>query len=554
MHVSLVETTEQLQALESAWCDVYRRDPESQFFLSWWWLTDFMSKTDDGWVVLIATPDGADAPVAFFPLRLKLKKRRKSGEFINGFNMAGNYAADYTGFLCLTEYEDEAIPAFAAHLNTMSWAFLKLEYVRTSKRRKELFLNEFPKKTFRIKPVERVNEIDNVNNLVCPYVDLPGTFEAYLTERLSSNSRQKLRRLLRKVDEDQGYRITHATAETIDRDIEILLDLWKAQWGERKGARLDKMVSNNRIVLRGGFDMGHLFMPMLWKGEQPVAVLGSFLDHEKKTVLFMIAGRDQSFNDIPSGLVLHAHSIRHVIDQGFETYDFLRGNERYKYSFGCDEVLIDCINITTRSGVNLGDRLAEQSIPAVFSQATLLHQQQRREEAETGYRQILATVPQHAGALYGLGQLLAAHEDHAGARQQYEALTRVQPGKARAWLRLAQVCQRLSDVDAACEAYRRVVELEPGLISARFGLAKCLSDLGRPSEAVEELYTILRLPALNEADRRIAAEATKFLSVLKPGTVSSHPLVRPDASADQSAAIILRKKASTCVSPKPPQK
>lgn len=554
MHVSLVETAEQLQAFESAWCDVYRRDPESQFFLSWWWLTDFLNKTDDGWMVLVATPEGTDTPVAFFPLRLKLKKRRKSGEFINGFNMAGNYAADYTGFLCLPDFEDQAIPAFAEHLTTMPWAFLKLEYMRASNRRKELFLGAFPKKTFRIQPVERVNEIDNVNNLVCPYVDLPDTFEAYLSERLSANSRQKLRRLLRKVDEDEVYRITHADADTIDRDIETLLELWQAQWGERKGARLEKMVSNNRIVLQGGFEMGHLFMPMLWKGEQPVAALGSFLDHEKKTVLFMIAGRDQAFNDIPSGLVLHAHSIRHVIERGFQTYDFLRGNERYKYSFGCDEVLIDCINITTRSGVNIGGRLAEQSIPAVFNQSTQLHQQQRREEAETGYRQILATVPEHAGALYGLGQLLAAHEDHAGARQQYEALTVVQPGKARAWLRLAQVCQRLSDVAAACLAYRRVIELEPALISAHFGLAKCLSDMGKPGEAVEELYTIMRLPPRSDADRKIAAEATKLLSVLKPGLVSSHPLVRPDASGGQSGAIILRNKTSTCVSPKPPQK
>ncbi|MES0880792.1 GNAT family N-acetyltransferase [Roseibium sp. SCP14] len=554
MHVSLVETTDQLRAFESAWCEVYRLDPESQFFLSWWWLTDFLSKTDDGWVVLVATPEGAAAPVAFFPLRLKLKKRRKSGQFINGFNMAGNYAADYTGFLCLPDYEDQAIPAFAEHLMTMPWAFLKLEYLRASGRRKELFLEAFSKKTFRIQSVERLNEIDNVNNLICPYVDLPGTFEAYLSERLSANSRQKLRRLLRKVDADEGYRITHADADTIGRDIEILLDFWQAQWGERKGARLDKMVGNNRIVLQGGFDMGHLYMPMLWKGEDPVAVLGSFLDHEKKTVLFMIAGRDQSFNDIPSGLVLHAHSIRHAIELGFETYDFLRGNERYKYSFGCNEVLIDCINITTRSGVNLGDRLAEQSVPAVFNQATQLHKQHLREEAETGYRQILATVPQHAGALYGLGQLLAANEDHAGACRQFEALTALQPGKVRAWLRLAQVRQQLPELDAACDAYRRVIAIEPGLISAHFGLAKCLADMGKASEAVEELHAIMRLPLRSDTDRRIAAEATKLLSVLKPGLVSSHPLLQPVSSADQSPAIVLRNKMSTCVSPKPPQK
>ena len=553
MIVGLVETMDQLQAHKNAWCEVYQRDPESQFYLSWWWLTDFLNRSDEDWIVLTATPEGALQPVAFLPLRLKLKRRRKAGTFINGFVMAGNYAADYTGFLCLPEFEETAIPAFARHLLSEPWAFLKLDYLRASEKRKTLFLDEFPKKGLRIKYSPCIN-IDKVNNLICPYVDLPDTFDAYLSEKLSANSRQKLRRLLRKVDAGEDYRITHANADTIDRDIDILLTFWKEQWASRKGEKLKKIVSNNRVLLRSGFDLGRLYMPVLWKGEQPHGVLGSFLDHEKKTVLFMIAGRDQSFNEIPSGLALHAHSIRYAIENGFRTYDFLRGNEPYKYSFGCQERVIERIAISTKSGANLGDRLAPRTIPAVFKLVLQLHKERYRDEAEIGYRQILETTPRHAGALYGLAQLLAAKQEDVEAAQLFETLIVLQPANLKAWLRLAQVYQRSSELEAACSAYRKALAIDPKLFSAHFGLAKCLAELDRPSEAVDVLQAIMRLPPRNEAERTVALEATKLLSVLKPGLVFTHPLVQSISASGRAPFVVPGEAGDATIVLKPSEK
>ncbi|MCV0423915.1 MAG: GNAT family N-acetyltransferase [Roseibium sp.] len=554
MKVGLVETMDQLQAYKNVWCDVYQRDPESQFYLSWWWLTDFLSRSDEDWVVLTAAPEETSQPVAFLPLRVKLKRRKKSGIFVNGFIMAGNYAADYTGLLCLPEFEDEAIPAFARHLKTMAWAFLNLDYLRMSEKRKGLFLGEFPKKTFGFKSLPSVNKKDNVNNLICPYVDLPDSFDAYLAEKLSANSRQKLRRLLRKVDAGDDYRITHADADSIDRDIETLLKFWEAQWASRKGEYLKKILSNNRILLRSGFELGHLYMPVLWKGDQPHGVLGSFLDHEKKAVLFMISGRDPSFNEIPSGLLLHAHSIRHAIETGFRTYDFLRGNEPYKYSFGCQERAIERITVSTKSGVNLGGRLAARTVPLVFKQVLLLHKKRYRDEAEIGYRQILETAPRHAGALYGLAQLLAARQEDAEAAQLFETLTALQPANLKAWLRLAQVYQRSSGAEAACGAYRKVLAIDPKLISAHFGLAKCLAEMDRPSEAVDVLQAIMRLPPRNEAERTVAVEATKLLSVLKPGLVFTHPLVQSIAAPGQTPFVVPGETGDVNVVLKPSEK
>jgi CelD/BcsL family acetyltransferase involved in cellulose biosynthesis len=73
---------------------------------------------------------------------------------------------------------------------------------------------------------------------------------------------------------------------------------------------------------------------VLWREETPLGALASFVDPQKASLLFYIGGRDESVDNPPPGLVLHAHSIRHAIANGFRTYDFLRGNEGYKYSLG----------------------------------------------------------------------------------------------------------------------------------------------------------------------------------------------------------------------------
>ena len=65
--------------------------------------------------------------------------------------------------------------------------------------------------------------------------------EAYLDHDLSANTRQKIRRLLRKVDNSGEFRITHTTAETVERDLAILLDFWVSKWGSRKGNSADSM-------------------------------------------------------------------------------------------------------------------------------------------------------------------------------------------------------------------------------------------------------------------------------------------------------------------------
>ena len=98
----------------------------------------------------------------------------------------------------------------------------------------------------------RVNAADNVHNYLCFTAALPDNLDDYLDNVLSTNTRQKLFRFLRKIDADK-LRITRADADTYEREIDTLLKLLQVKRGARKGDRLAAVLHNNRHLLRDSF-------------------------------------------------------------------------------------------------------------------------------------------------------------------------------------------------------------------------------------------------------------------------------------------------------------
>ena len=104
--------------------------------------------------------------------------------------------------------------------------------------------------------VDKVIKIDGIDNSLCPYATLPKDWNSYL-DTLSTNTRQKIRRLLKQVEASGEYRITVATPETFDRDLKTLLGFWETKWRARKADRIDSLVQSNGAMLTRSFHSGH---------------------------------------------------------------------------------------------------------------------------------------------------------------------------------------------------------------------------------------------------------------------------------------------------------
>lgn len=358
MHVEIINNIQDFEKMKTSWDAVYDADPEAQFFVSWVWLSGWLRGAQN-WFILSAkqNSDPSSPPVAFFPLRFRMTKT-KNGETRKEIAMACNRSADYTGFLCVPRFRNEAIASFAKFLRKLSWDDLHLENLLSSNERTHLLLRNFVSKEFEIKQRKIVNVKGEVDNYICPFVDLPDDWECYLNT-LGSNTRAKIRRFLRKIDDSGEFNITHAELSTFEEHINIVLRLWAERWAERKGDNLNGIVNIQRVMLLHCAKNGRLFLPILWQNGAPIGALASLIDPKKRSLLFFIGARDTTVKNPPPAFVLHAHSIRYAIKNGFRTYDFLRGNEPYKYLFGAREREIRYI-IVTRRGQQSMPRLPQK--------------------------------------------------------------------------------------------------------------------------------------------------------------------------------------------------
>ena len=166
----------------------------------------------------------------------------------------------------------------------------------------------------------------------CPIAELGGGFDAYLG-RLSANSRQRARRLLRAA-ESSGFRLEVAeAADEADRAFDQLVELHQARWSSAgkpgcfRAPRFAEFhrtlaglwVPDRRAVLAGlGDDRGR------------VAVLYGFLHGSKFHLYQSGIALDGAGRLRTPGITAHLALIRYLADRGCTHYDFLRGDADYK--------------------------------------------------------------------------------------------------------------------------------------------------------------------------------------------------------------------------------
>jgi len=410
MHIDVITSAATLAGLKPDWERIYGEDPDAHFFLSWDWIFKRLETRGTRWFVLAAREHAKAPPVAFFPMRM-ITRMQTGGGLWNDIDMAGKPSSDFSGLLCLPQFEGRAVPALAQHLLGMNWRSLWLNYFRASRKRTRLLLSSFSDREFGKVDVGGVNPGETVDNMICPFAELPATWDDYLNVSLSANTRQKLRRFLKRVEAADDLRFTHTDGETLERDLQIIIDFWSEQWAASKGDQADVIRWTIRLVTTECFRDGTLFLPMLWQGDRPLGGLVCFTDRAHDNLLFYVAGRDQSFSDFPAGLVLHAHAIRHAIENGYKTYDFLRGNEPYKYSFATGEYRVINTRIETKSGMNLGGKIDPMSVPMALAMGRDLLRNNHPGAAEFVFREVLKADPENGEAFEASRRLATARVD-----------------------------------------------------------------------------------------------------------------------------------------------
>jgi protein O-GlcNAc transferase len=125
------------------------------------------------------------------------------------------------------------------------------------------------------------------------------------------------------------------------------------------------------------------------------------------------------------------------------------------------------------------------------------HQQQqgRLEEAEGGYRKVLAQEPQNFVALHLLGVALHQQGRHDDALAWINKALAIRPESSEAWANHGIVCLARGTPDVALASFDCSLRVAPDCADTISGRADALSSLGRFDEAIREYDRALGLDA-----------------------------------------------------------
>jgi CelD/BcsL family acetyltransferase involved in cellulose biosynthesis len=176
-------------------------------------------------------------------------------------------------------------------------------------------------------------EVEVTRQDVCPIITLPATWDDYLADNLNKKQRHELRRKIRRAGDGVDWYVVgpqHDLAAELDRFLDLMAasSPYKAEFlADERNTAFFKQITPRLM------DMGYLQLSFLTIGAEPAAAYLNF-DYDD-TIMVYNSGQDiERFGAFSPGIVLLANLIRDAIERGYKAFDFLRGNETYKYQMG----------------------------------------------------------------------------------------------------------------------------------------------------------------------------------------------------------------------------
>jgi CelD/BcsL family acetyltransferase involved in cellulose biosynthesis len=259
-----------------------------------------------------------------------LKTRQGTATFLGSTDVC-----DYLDFVIEPGRESTFFTALLAEVKAANISTMNLSHLRPDSTVVNSLINIAHSQGF---PVSKIN--DDVSLVL----HLPSTWEEYLT-MLSAKQRHELKRKLRRISETGT--IVHRTLKNAGKkEIDIFVNLFKSSREDKAAFLTPDMELFFRELLAGMAEKGYLKLNFT---ELDNKIIASTICFEyQNTVYLYNSGFDREYNRVSAGLISKALTIKDSIERNIQTYDFLRGNEDYKYHLGGTELPLYSCTISIR--------------------------------------------------------------------------------------------------------------------------------------------------------------------------------------------------------------
>jgi CelD/BcsL family acetyltransferase involved in cellulose biosynthesis len=306
---------ESFESIYDTWKKLYDESTTAPIFASHEWSQIWWQQFGSGAELHLGAVKQESRVIGIAPLQIK----GNVASFIGGIDVC-----DYLDFVVAPGVEDAFFGELLDNLKHEGILRLELAPLRSDSTVRTSLINIASKHSWQVS----CSQED-----VTAELNLPSNWEEYL-QLLSGKQRHELNRKLRRLNEEGD--LDHRTAtDANESDIDTFLRLFRDSRQDKAAFLTPQMESFFRSIARAMAEQKLLRLNILEVNKKAVAATMCF-DY-KNTVYLYNSGYEPDYGWLSVGVISKALCIKAAIERHKKSFDFLKGDEAYKYHLGGQE-------------------------------------------------------------------------------------------------------------------------------------------------------------------------------------------------------------------------
>lgn len=304
------------------WQQIYENSSYKLLFSSPGWTKVWWEHFADGSELYLGSVVEQGETIGIAPLRIK-------DDIINF--IGSDNVCDFLDFIIVAGKEQTFFESLTDHLASKGFTSLNLSTLLPDSATLQYLPDAAIKHGFTVLSEQIDVTVD---------MELPGDISSYLSS-LSSKQRHEIQRKERRLNEEGDINY-HISRTAVSDQIEVFLRFFKESREDKNRFLTDDVEAYFRALILQSEKDGMLRLGTLELNSLPVAATLCFA--YQNDIYLYNSGYNPDYRWLSVGVLSKYFCIKQCIDSGNRRFDFLKGNEKYKFHLGGKEVpLFRCI-------------------------------------------------------------------------------------------------------------------------------------------------------------------------------------------------------------------
>jgi CelD/BcsL family acetyltransferase involved in cellulose biosynthesis len=309
-------------ALREEWNPLLRHSASDTIFLTWEWQSTWWEHLGEGELYLVAVRDDSHLS-GIAPLYLTTSDDGLRTLFIVGCRDV----SDYLDLIAASGQEERVYGALLGWLGSdeaPAWDLADLCNIPAASPTHSLLAKMAAARGYEVQ-----TEVEDV----CPIISLPSTWDEYLSS-LDRKQRHEIRRKIRRA-EGSGQINWYIVDEEHDlaTEMEAFIELHQKSTAGKDAFMDAQMKGFFHATAQVLQKVGWLQLALIEVNGEKAATMMNF-DYRNSIMVYNSGYDPRQYAWLSPGIILLAYCIQWAIELGRAKFDFLRGEEEYKFRFG----------------------------------------------------------------------------------------------------------------------------------------------------------------------------------------------------------------------------